>query len=146
MAANAWIGMTDDPGLIGGGQPSTGIGGLPLQRSVALPSPVGMTATMDLTPQEQNLYQHHLTNIQKHKGTKNADGSVSTIRSITVERDGRQYMIPTVWDGKILDNQAAVKKAASMGWNYWPSYSTDNEAETRYMQMHDIMAPDVVGY
>ncbi len=112
-------------------------------------------AALGLTPQERNLYQHHLDNISNGKTVTNPDGSTSTLFQMGVTRDGRDYNIPTVWDGKILSPPAAMQKALGegRGWNYWPSYpasSTTNprmgsfsEADYRYGQMHDAMEKDV---
>lgn len=42
---------------------------------------------------------------------KNPDGSFSTESTITVGMDGRQYNIPTIVDGKRVDNETAVADA-----------------------------------
>lgn len=95
--------------------------------------------SLRLNPQEQFLYQHHLKNLTGDGKVINADNSVSTIRQITVERDGRTYNIPTVWNGKIVSADEAVKRAGSIGWDKWPSYGSEEEAQQRYDQMHEVM-------
>lgn len=40
---------------------------------------------------------------------KNADGSISTLRSITVEADGEHYLIPTIQDGKQMTTPEAIR-------------------------------------
>lgn len=104
------------------------------------------TEALNLTPQEQALYQRHLTNLYGPGGVDNADGSRSTLFQASVERDGKTYNIPTVWDGKILSVPDAVKKAQAAGWDKFPSYASEKEAEARYQQMHAYMDRDTSAY
>jgi hypothetical protein len=106
------------------------------------PSATAMQA-LHLTPQEQNLYQHHIDNMEQGKAVKNTDGSVSTLLQMSVEHDGKFYNIPSVWDGKELSPKEAVKRAAAEGWDKWPSYGSEAEAEARYAQMHDALEGDI---
>ena len=47
---------------------------------------------------------------------RHADGSISTVRSISVEMDGKEYLIPTVSeDGKVLSEDDAVKQFKKTG-------------------------------
>ena len=71
----------------------------------------------------------------------------------TVEHDGKFYAIPTVFDGKILWNKgaadpaaAAIDKVKQIGWDKFPSYKTEEEAESRYQQMHKFMDKDTSAY
>lgn len=111
-------------------------------QAAALPSAAGI-AGLKLTPQEMNLYQHHADNLRSGGAVKNQDGSTSTIRNITIEQDGRHYVIPTVWGGRILSNADAMKQAAAQGWGNWPVYRSESEAENRYSVLHELMARDV---
>ena len=103
-------------------------------------------AAMNLTPQEQALYQRHLTNLYGTGGVTNANGSRSTLFQSSVEHDGKTYNIPTVWDGKILSIDDAVKRAQSEGWDKFPAYKSEGEAEARYQKMHDFMEQDTARY
>ena len=99
---------------------------------------------LGLSPQELFLYQHHLGNVQSGMQLNNADGSTSTVLQMVVDGPGGKfYSIPSVWDGKALTEPEARKRAAQVGWDKWPSYRTPEEADARYMQMHDFMARDV---
>jgi hypothetical protein len=101
---------------------------------------------MKLTPQEQALYQRHLTNLYGSGGVTNANGSRSTLFQTSVEQDGKTYNIPTVWDGKILPPADAVKRAVAEGLDKFPSYGSEAEAEARYNKMHDFMERDTAQY
>lgn len=93
---------------------------------------------LKLTPQELNLYNHHLDELNKG-GVENPDGSISTLKQITVEVDGQHYNIPTIWDGKEVSTEEAIKRAEEKGWDYWPNYHSDEAAQYRYNQMHEYM-------
>lgn len=97
---------------------------------------------MNLTPQEQALYQRHLTNLSGPGGVDNADGSRSTLLQTTIEANGKTYNIPTVWGGKILSGQEAIAKAKAEGLDKFPSYPDEATAEARYQQMHAYMEKD----
>lgn len=99
------------------------------------------TSQMSLTPQEQNLYQHHLGNLDKGGVTNN--GKTSTALVAGVEVNGREYNIPTVWDNKIVGVDEAVKRAKAEGIDKFPSYTNPDEAYARYMKMHDFMERDL---
>lgn len=98
---------------------------------------------LHLTTAEQHLYDHHLDNIKQGKFVRQEDGSISTILDITMEQDGRYRIIPTVWDGQVLSQNAAIQRAAAEGWSNWPSYASEDEANARYNAMHAEMEKDV---
>jgi len=62
---------------------------------------------------------------------QNEDGSVSSIRSISVEderlNDGKPTLIPSIWEGKQLSAGAAVGRAVDSAIE-WPSYDTNEQA------------------
>jgi hypothetical protein len=120
-------------------------------------------AELKLTPQERALYERHLSNLTGPGGVDNppsADepqGSRSTLYQTTVEHDGKFYSIPTVWDGKKLIKTNAegkfagisaegIKNVEKVGWDKFPSYKTEAEAEARYQKMHDFMDKDTGAY
>jgi len=63
--------------------------------------------------------EHHYKNIADGKSVENEDGTVSTVRTIIVEIDGVETLIPTVWDGQVVDQDTAVKFAKDSGVE-WP--------------------------
>jgi hypothetical protein len=96
-----------------------------------------------LSPQEKNLYEHHLQNLWGPTGVDNANGSRSTLYQMSYEGpDGRTYNVPTVWNGQILQPDAAWAQAQSAGLQNFPSYNNADAAEQRYQQIHNHMEWD----
>ena len=100
------------------------------------------SSELSLNDQERNLYNHHLANLAKG-GVRNADGTTSTALATTVGFGDKTYVIPTVWDNKIVSVDEAVKRARAKGIDSFPSYKTKEEANSRYMQMHKYMEGDI---
>jgi len=96
---------------------------------------------MQLTPQEQYAYRHHLSNLERG-GVPNDDGSISSFLNLTTEINGKTYVIPKVWDNKILPDDQAEQRAIADGLEKWPTYPTWQEGDARYMQMHNYMSRD----
>jgi hypothetical protein len=100
------------------------------------------TQNMGLNEQEQNLYQHHLDNLDKG-GVKDNKGGTSTLLAITAGFGSKTYVIPTVWDNQIVSQDQAIANAKKKGLDTFPSYDDRNEATSRYMEMHKYMDTDV---
>ena len=109
-------------------------------------------AAMKLSPQEQNLYQMHLTNLYGLGGVdnpptpENPQGSRSTLFQATVEVEGKTFVIPTVWGGKIVPPDQALELAKQYGLEKFPSYDSEEAAQSRYDQMHGYMEQDTGAY
>lgn len=115
---------------------------------------------LKLTPQERNLYEHHLSNLWGDGGVDNPDGSRSTVYQGVQEHDGKFYNVPTVWDGKKevepftrpdgqtfdVPNATALQNVENKGWDTYPSYATPDEADQRYDAMHAYMDQDMSTY
>lgn len=102
---------------------------------------------MGLTPQESYLYQHHLDNLIGEGKVIQPNGDISTMLQVVVTGpDGKFYNIPTVWDGKILEPDAAQKQAAKIGWDKWPAYPTPEAADARYENMHRYLERDTAAW
>lgn len=125
-------------------------------------------SALSLNPQEQDLYQRHLSNLYGSGGidnppdAENPQGSRSSLyMSVQQGPDGKYYNVPTVWDGqrltqkytqpgtgKIFDvpNDQAMQNIQKSGWDSFPSYDTPDQAVNRYNQMHDYMEKDTGDY
>lgn len=100
-------------------------------------------AEMSLTPQEKFLYNTHLQNLNGTGKIVHPDGSISSLLQMSFQaEDGKIYNIPTVVGGKQLPPNEAIKAAMQVGLDKFPSYSSENEAEARYNQLHDFLGRD----
>lgn len=112
-------------------------------------TPKSMTAMrgLDLTPQEMNLYRHHLEHLapgerfQSRNELGQPEGTTSTVYQMTTEQDGKVYNVPTIWHGKRLSPRDARKYIGKL--SNWPSYSSEEEAQRRYDEMHGAMELDM---
>lgn len=100
---------------------------------------------LNLNAQEQALYQRHLSNLKGEGGVDNPDGSRSSLKNITVESDGKTYVLPTVYDGKIVSEEDAWKRAKTHLSDF-PAYASEAEAAARYTKMHEFMDKDTANF
>ena len=101
---------------------------------------------LSMTPQEQSLYQRHLSNLYGPGGVDNPDGSRSTLFQSSGDVGGKTYNVPTVYNGQILPVNSAWDRAIASGMNQFPSYPNADTAEARYNQMHNYMDRDTAAY
>ena len=94
------------------------------------------------------ILEHHYHNIAHGKAVENEDGTLSTVKTIIVEIDGVQTIIPTVWDGKIVDNKTAIDNAIASGVNWDTAYgdnavkTLEQEDKERHEKMTDETSPE----
>lgn len=65
------------------------------------------------------ILEHHFLNIANGTAKQNEDGTLSTVRTAIVNIDGRETLIPTIWDGEEQPLEVAIEKAIESGVN-WP--------------------------
>jgi len=68
----------------------------------------------------------------------NPDGTTSTVRTITIEDDGKTILIPTVVNGKIVSNQEAIDHYKKTGENMG-TFSSEDAAEEYDKDLHNRM-------
>lgn len=109
--------------------------------------PLSQLLGMALSPQEQNLYWHHLMNLYGPGKVEQPNGDVSTVSQAVVGGPGGQfYSIPTVWGGQTLTIPESMARAAGMGWGSWPAYPDPVSADLRYEDIHRLMDADMARF
>ena len=72
--------------------------------------------------------EHHYLNIANGKAKPLEDGNLATVNTIIVNIDGVETLIPTVWDGEIVDDKTATTFAINSGVD-WPTRTGDSAVE-----------------
>lgn len=67
---------------------------------------------------------------------RNSDGTVSTVRSITIEVDGKSVLIPTVIGGRVVSNQDAIRAYRETGRNLG-EFSDAASADAYAQRLHE---------
>lgn len=74
--------------------------------------------------------------LSKRPRVKNADGSISTVRSMSFNEDGREVLVPTVHDdGYIMSDDDAVKHYRKTG-RHLGKFDTPGNATNYGKQLH----------
>lgn len=86
------------------------------------------------------IVEHHYRNIAEGKAVQNKDGSLSTVFTRQVDINGVPTLIPSVWDGKKLNEQDATKRAIKSGVR-WPTRKTHEGLRAYDINLHKQMKP-----
>jgi hypothetical protein len=86
------------------------------------------------------ILRHHYENLAYNRAVSNEDGSVSTVYTRQVDINGRPTLIPSVWEGKILEEEDAVERALASGIE-WPTADTHEELRAYDEGLHKNMQP-----
>lgn len=92
-------------------------------------------------PEAAGLIETGNINIHNRPVVRNPDGSISTVRSISIDEDGTSVLIPTVVDGKVVSNEEAIKHYKETGEHL--GKFEDETAATAYAQsLHEQQAAE----
>jgi hypothetical protein len=78
----------------------------------------------------------------KHPYVQNKEGSESNVLLGTFGIDDKQYVIPTMVEGKKLSPNQAVDTAMQYGIEKYPSFNTVEQADTWAKKYHGRVQPD----
>ena len=97
----------------------------------------------DRTYSNDAITRHHFKNLANGTAVRNEDGSVSTVYTRQVDLPNKEgkivpTLIPSVYDGKILNEKEAVKRAVESGIDY-PTATTHEELREFDKQIHKDM-------
>ena len=82
--------------------------------------------------------RHHYQNLAS--GTEvRENGTVHTVYTIQVEIDGKPTLIPTVWDGVIIEDHEEARNRAIDSGIKWPQRKTHAELREFDQKIHEKM-------
>lgn len=97
----------------------------------------GEVKVQDIPPNNV-IWRHHKNNLDNKTAVRNPDGSVSTVKTIILGDGEFEYLIPTVWEGKILSDDEAWEKAMSSGVD-WPKAPAGKEGVEALEMLDEVL-------
>ena len=91
-----------------------------------------------------SITRHHYKNIAEGKAVENDDGSLSTVKTFTVEKDGVVYLMPSIFDGVDLSNnlEEAEKRALQeLTFETFTGPDAEKKAQAFDTKIHRNMKP-----
>jgi hypothetical protein len=79
--------------------------------------------------------------LKKRPTVHNKNGSISTVRSITVTQDGKAYLIPTVVGNRVVSNRAAIKHWQQTG-EHLGVFTDEKSADQYAVSLHNAQAKE----
>ena len=83
----------------------------------------------------EGIYGKGNINLNNRPVVKNSDGTISTVRSMSFNEDGKEILIPTVVNGKIVSDEEAIDHYHKTG-EYLGKFDTIEQADEYANQLH----------
>lgn len=102
-------------------------------------------AAPNVLPWNPGLSEPGNIDLSNRPRVSNPDGSVSTVRSISVDMDGKTYLIPTVVGGRVVSNDEAIANFRNTG-QHLGGFPDQQSADARAQQIHETQAAGLNRY
>lgn len=96
-----------------------------------------------LTRNEQNVLDYHRSNLRPGRYMQNSDGSITTFKGALVGVPGGYQLVPTYWNGKVVDNMDDIYSNIKRSGISFPIYKTESEAMKAEQRLHKYMENDI---
>lgn len=125
---------------VAGGNDVAALSSPPTSPAATAPSPAQSPSSFMAPGKVSGLVAPGNLDLTKRPVVKNGDGSISTVRSITItDGNGRAILIPTVVGGKVVSDEEAIKHYQQTG-EHLGMFDSENDADAYAQTLHESQA------
>lgn len=122
-----------------GGEAANAATEMPAGITNDMPMPAAAAAEMPANDQVPGMVEPGNIDLNNRPVVHNADGTISTVRSITVGFDDGFYLIPTVVNGEVVSDEEAIDHYKQTG-EHLGKFSDEASANAYAQQLHEDQA------